>query len=149
MLQMLLFVEASVEVPWLLAHVACLVLRPSDACDSGDEGSARRWLSLAASWIAFPLSLPRLMIGFVGNLMQRPPLLLAFWLLTLLLQLPSLSLLLATGVECLPLVLMDGCLWSLLLLQSLVGVMAVRACVLRIPLPSSQEFASRMQSGSR
>ena len=82
----------------------------------------------------FLLEYPRLAVGYFGNLFQRPPLLMAFWLITVLIHVPIQTLLLfAAGMRQLPIeVVLDAVIFLFLLVEAAAGLMAVRKTILKI-----------------
>lgn len=82
----------------------------------------------------FLLEYPRLCVGYFGNLFRRPPLLMAFWLVTVLIHFPIHSFLLfAGGMRHVPIeVVMDVVVFLFLLVETIAGLMSVRKTILRV-----------------
>lgn len=84
----------------------------------------------------FLLEYPRLAVGYFGNLFQRPPLLMAFWLITILIHCPiQLLLLFVGGAKRIPIeAVMDCIILIFLIIESVAGFMAVRKSIFKVML---------------
>ena len=135
----------------MLGFNQCLALLLQQLADMTDT---ERFASLAGYGLLSLLEYPRLALGFLGNMLQRPTWLLAFWLLTLLVHTPVLSLLLfvvaAPAATYAPLrLLLDAMLFLFLVIECVAGLMAVRKCVLGIMKQAAREMDEYSQAGSR
>jgi hypothetical protein len=83
----------------------------------------------------FVLEYPRLVVGYTGNLYQRPALLMSFWLMTILIHFPIQAYLLLSASSMLlrPIeVVMDTVMLIFLIIQSGSGIMAVRRTIFKV-----------------
>lgn len=160
-LQISIYFNFFFSLPWIWIHIRALsgrvcfgncyfepVVTNSRFSPQTGLTPTGRFLSMTGYCTIFVLEFPRLVVGYTGNLFQRPALLMSFWLMTILIHFPIQSYLLVSANSLLlrPIeVVMDTIMLIFLFIQSASGIMAVRRTIVKV-MSRSRKAENESQS---
>lgn len=124
-LQMSIYFHACLTLPWMVIHVIGLSKKYSSL------NVTYQFLGVTGFGIMFFLEIPRLLSGYFGNMLQKPALIMGFWLITTLITLPIQSFFLFAGnAKNIPLeVIVDSIIVIFLVIESIAGVFSVKKSI--------------------